>query len=151
MSIGIPTDVGSELKTPDSGVKIAKAQSAGAINGPWIDKTGFESMKAIGALGAAAGTPTTQSLKLKIQDATDNSGSGAADYKPDGSNVAQSTTGAAADNGVTTLSVNLKNSRQWFRIVGTLAFTGGTSPTNDVVLVPVLGGARDTPVAETNG
>lgn len=147
----VDTDGGSEIKIPDSSAKIYKAHAAGACNGNWIDRSNFMSMKAFGVLGSAAGSPSAQGLTLKIQDATDNSGTGAADYKPDGSTTAQSTTGTTTDNSVTTLNVNLKNARQYIRVVGTLAFTSGTSPTQDVVLGAVLCGGSTPPYADTNG
>lgn len=157
------TNIGSEISV--QGTKVAAQNAAGAINGPWVavndllvGKGGLaQSIKAFGVLGnSATGTPTAATLTLKIQDATDSSGTGAADFKPDGANVAASAVGiaeaspGAGTNDVTELTVNMKNSRAYARVVGTLGFTGGTSPKSDVALGFVMGGFTNNPITDQN-
>lgn len=131
--------------------KIAKAQGNNSnIDTGWVDRTDFDSASILGQLGAAAGAPATQSLKLELWDADDNSGTNAAQVKPDGVNNAESVTGAAADNALTQLGVRFSNCRQWVKARAVYANTGGTSPTNDVSVQLVLGGARNMPTTAPN-
>jgi hypothetical protein len=130
--------------------KIAKAQGAGNIDTGWVDRTDFDSATLLGQLGAAAGGPATQSLKLQLWDADDDTGTNAAQVKPDGVTADSSVTGAAADNAITQHGVRFSNCRQWVKARAVLAFTGGAGPTNDVSVQLILGGARNMPTTPPN-
>lgn len=148
MAISVPTNVNAEILY--AAHKLAKAQAPGNVDTGWIDRTGFDSASILGALGASAGGPATQSLKLELFDADDGSGTNAAQVKPDGVNNDVSTVGATADNTITQHGVAFRNCRKWVKARGVYANTGGTSPTNDVTVDLVLGGARETPTAAPN-
>lgn len=85
--------------------------SAGANNGPWIDVKGYEGMLAfyvnVGAL--------TGSVVFKLQDATDGSGTGAADISPA---VASASLSAAGDT--TMLLLDKRKVRSHVRLVATV-------------------------------
>lgn len=146
--ISVPTDINAEILY--AAHQLAKAQVAGNVDTGWIDRTNFDAASILGALGAAAGGPATQSLKLELFDADDNAGTNAAQVKPDGTNVDVSKVGATANNTITQHGVALRNCRKWVKARGVLAFTGGTSPTQDVTVDLILGGARETPTAAPN-
>jgi hypothetical protein len=156
----VSTDIGGEVKLLTA--KVAPAQVAGTITTPWVAvKSGdiegaFESVILSGVLGTAANTPTTQSLTLKLQDATDSSGTGSADLKDESGSTIQSVAGIAAaapgstNGAVTQLNGRIKNARAFVRGVGTLVFTGGSTPTNDVALTLHAGGGPRTPITPPN-
>lgn len=141
-------DINSGLKL--AGGKVVTGQVAGNVDGPWLDRSGFDSASLLGMLGAATGGPATQSLKLQLFDADDIGGTGAAQVKPDGVNNAVSVAGASADNGMTQLGVRFSNCRQFVKVRGVLAFTGGAGPTQQVALGMMLGGARNMPTSGPN-
>lgn len=152
------TDIGSGLKLLT--LKAAAAQAAGTVSSDWVDVKSlpdgmFDSAIAIGGLGTSANSPTSQTLSLKIRDATDSSGTGAADYKPDGTNTAQSATGisgvkADTDGAVTQLNFSLRNARKFVQVQGVLAFVGGSSPTQTVTVGIVAGGGQRIPTTPPN-
>ena len=129
---------------------LSKAQAAGNVDTGWIDRKDFESASLIGMVGAATNSPTAQSLKLELFDADDSSGTNPAQVKPDGVNADSSITGATADNALTQHGVRFANCRRYVKARGVLAFTGGSSPTNDVFVGIVLGGAKELPTAAPN-
>ncbi len=144
----LATDINSALKYAAG--KIAKAQAPGNIDTGWIDRSGFESATMLGQLGASAGSPTSQSLKLELLDADDSSGTNAAVVKSDGTNNDVAVTGATADNAITQVGARFSNCRQFVKARGIYANGGGSSPTNDVSVQLVLGGARDMPTTPPN-
>lgn len=87
--------------------------------------------------GAVGGAPSAVSVQAKIQDSADNSTF--ADYKYDGTNVAQGTAVTAANTEDNT-SVDLTLARRYIRVVLTISFTGGTSPTVLVCGEAIFGG-----------
>lgn len=124
---------------PVVGVRPLAAQAASAVNGPAIDRAGFNSCEVIGYTGADTGAPTARTLACKLQDSADGS-TGWADL----------TGGAVPDvtaiNSEARLSFDLaKTIKQFIRIVHTVSFTAGTSPTLFIGSVVILGGARTLP------
>ena len=148
MAVSVPTDINSELL--GAGGIVAPAQAPGNIDGPWIDRTGFESASAIGMLGTATGGPATQSLTLQIFDADDGSGTNSAALKPDGVHACASVTGATGNGQMTQLGVKFQNCRKWVKVRGVYANTGGATPKNDVAVALMLGGARNLPTSGPN-
>lgn len=121
------------------------AQAAGAVNGAAVDMTEFGDGVVVISVGAATGTPTTQSVAAKLQESLDGS-SGWADIP-----------GAA----ITAITVNSRTaeirverkkrvaSKPFVRAVITPAFTGGTSPAIPVAATFLLGNPMYT-TAVTN-
>lgn len=147
------TDINSALLAV--GGKIFKAQAAGNLDGPWVDRTGFDSVSATGLLGTAAGAPTSETLTLQIWHATSSGGAGAAELEPDGVTPAQSVTGisaatASADNTIAQLGTRLMNCNQFIKVRAVLGFVGGTSPTQDVAVMLNLSGENQVPTTPPN-
>lgn len=122
-------------------VKVAKginpqASAAATINGAAIDRQGYLSCVLHHACGAAAGSPTARTVDSKIQDSADGS-TGWADLS--GAAATQLT----ADNSEAEKNVDLSGAKRYIRVVETVAFTGGTTPTIPVAAEVVLAG-RDT-------
>lgn len=129
-------DIGAYIKSAD-GIKPQSA-SAGTINGPSFDRQDFDSAVLHGQVGAATGTPTTQSVIYKLQDSSDDSTF--EDFE-DGDIDAIEANDTSAE-----LDLNLSGARRYVRVVAVVAFTGGTSPTVPIASTLTLGGARTRPV-----
>lgn len=110
------------------------AGTGAAQNGGWVDRRAFRAAIAAVAYQTAGGA-TGGTVTVKVQDATDNTGTGAADLS-----TAQAVTVAAGPNagGVIEHDVNLAGSRDFVRVVVTSAPTGGT-PTSIVSAFFVFG------------
>lgn len=115
-----------------------QAAAAGTINGLTIDRLGFEDAALIVSVGAVTGTPTGQTIDVKVQDSTD--GTTWADVA--GLTVEQITTGDTYKE----LGINLSPLRRYIRAVATVAFTGGTTPTVQLAVDMALGKNRVEPV-----
>lgn len=129
-------DIGSLVKAVLGNVPVAAA--AGTRNGAAIDRQGFYSCVLTAISGAVTGAPTAQTLDAKLQDSADGS-TGWADIT--GAAIAQIT----AVNTLAQKDVNLSAAKRWIRVVETVGFTGGTSPTLGAAEAVVLGGADTLP------
>ena len=101
--------------------------SAGTENGLVLNRVGFYSAIFGVAVGAATGTPTAQSVKIKIQTGDESNGSDMADYL-DAEDILYESDELDADNTNTFLNVDLTAAKTYIRAVVTVAFTGGTTP-----------------------
>ena len=89
-------------------------------NGLGIDRTGYETLGIGLAVGAATGSPTAQSIIVKLQDSADNTTFSDFD--------SIETDALTADSTNTYLRVDISGARQYIRAVAEPTFTGGTSP-----------------------
>jgi hypothetical protein len=121
------------------------AQAAGAVNGPAIDRQGYESMRVHGSSGASTGTPTSFTADFKVQHSDDGS-TGWADYAPGGAGATSAAVGTLTTiNSEVSKNFVLAGAKRYIRVVCTLAFVGGTTPTLVVGSVVALGGSRAVP------
>lgn len=122
-----------------AGMRPQAAQAAGAVNGIAIDRTGAQSAELFAFTGADTGAPTTRTLATKIQDSDDGS-TGWADV------TGLTASDVTAINSEQRASIDLtKTSKKFIRVVHTVSFTGGTSPTLFIGSTVVLGGFRSLP------
>jgi hypothetical protein len=121
--------------------------AAATLTTLWIDRLGYESGSLAVFLGAASGTPTSFTVNAKIQDATDDAGAGAADYKSNEVDV-DAITALTADNGETVIDFSLAGARRYIGVVVVVAFVAGTSPKIEVASTIALGGAAVLPVVD---
>ena len=153
----IGTDINAEVKFLAS--DLLKAQSAGVLLGAGFDvkqdpEGPFESLVVCARLGAAAGSPTAESLTLKIQDSADNSTF--ADYKDESGVVVTTAVGLASaapatnDNAKIQLAVRTRNSRRYMRVVYILGFTAGTAPTQDIAGTVIAAGGPKNVTSQPN-
>lgn len=120
---------------------VAKAQAAGADNGPAIDRQGYQSATLFGARGATSSDPSAHSVTYKLQhsDTTEN-----ADFSDV---TGEALAALTADNTSAKKAVNLTPLKRYIRIVATAAFTGGTTPAIPISSTVILGGAQKLPAA----
>jgi len=129
-------DVGAYVK-PVAGINPTDSAAA-TINGSAIDRQGFQSCVLMVMAGAASGGPTAQTVDAKLQE-SDNGTSGWADVS------GAAVTTVSADNSSAEVDVDLATVKRYVRVVVTVGFTGGTSPTIPVASTVVLGGSDTLP------
>lgn len=135
--IAVQRNIGAYVKAA-KGINPA-ASAAATTNGAAIDRRGLLSCVLHAACGAAAGSPTAQTVDAKLQDSADGS-TGWADIA--GAAVTQLT----SNNTETQKDVNLSAAKRFVRVAVVVGFTGGTSPTIPVAATVLLGGADEVPV-----
>lgn len=136
----IQRNIGSVVKAVQS---VRPQAAAASVNGVSIDRLAHNmplSAVLYTALGASSGAPTSFTVTPKVQDSADNSTF--ADYLPDGVHVAADAA-LAAVNTDSNFAVNLSSARRYVRVVHTVAFVGGTSPTILTAGVLVLAGEQE--------
>lgn len=136
----MPKKLGESIKTVAGINPVALA--AGSVNGLVIDRTGFYDAAVHLKVGAATGAPTEQGVSLKMQTGDASDGSDMVDVAGD---VIEALT---TDNAEKKLNIDLSGYKQYLRVVTTVTFTGGTSPTIPVAVSVVLGGPRKIPTEE---
>lgn len=132
-----PRNVGGTV-TSKASVRPQSA-SAGTVNGVSVDRKNFMSCLLCAFSGAASGSPSAQTVDLKLQESADGS-TGWTDIA--GASVTQIT----ADDGEAKTEVDLSGAERYIRAVAEVAFTGGTSPAVPVAGVITLGGPVIAPV-----
>lgn len=99
---------------------IAPAAQTATINGAGVDCTLIDGpVNAISNVGAATGSPTSYTVTAKLQESADNSNW--TDIVTQSSPGAQTAAGSVALRGI--------REKQYVRVVQTIAFVSGTSPT----------------------
>lgn len=132
-------DIGALVKN-QLGIPPTNAGAAETVNGAAIDRQGFLSGVLHHACGAAAGTPTGQTVDSKLQDSAD----GSTDWQDLSPAIAA--TQLVADDTDAEVDVDLSGARQFIRVVTAVVLTAGTTPTIPVAATVTLGGADETPV-----
>lgn len=103
------------------GVSVAPAAQTATVNGAGVDCTGVDGpINALSQVGAATGSPTSFTVTAKLQE-SDTSGGTYTDLATQSSPGAQAAAGAVAVRGIRT--------KKFVRVVQTIAFVSGTSPT----------------------
>lgn len=148
------------------------AQSAGSITGTVIDRYGATPSQPSGitaytavndavgiynsaiigiATGTATGSPTAQSVTYKLQSGTATDGSDMADIPAaayiDFNGSSATASALTADSASAFIGVNLEGLGRYIRVIATLAFTGGITPTQFVDAFVALGDGNGNPVA----
>jgi len=117
-------------------------KSAGTSSTLWLERKEFLSAIIMLAVGAASGAPTAQSVTITVQDATDASGTGAANLKDiNGDDI---TIALTADSVNSIADVDLEGARGYIGASVVVAFTAGTTPAIPINIAAVLGDPRDT-------
>lgn len=121
------------------------SSAAGTVNGSAVDRmagggnVGYMSAKVVVQGGAASGTPSAQSITSTLQDSADGS-TGWADVTDADGNAIGELAVISADDGISSLNVDLSRAKRYLRVESVIAFTGGTSPEVVHSACIVLGG-----------
>ena len=131
-------DVGATVVTKGS-IGIQNVDAGTDVTGAAVNVVGKESLVAVCQIGAATGTPSAQTHRFKLQDS------------PDGSvwtDIAGKTLDLTADDAVGEIDLDCQTCDRDVRVFydeANSSFTAGSSPTNDIAAVLVLGGADEVP------
>ena len=132
----IERDVGSFIRSVAS-IR-PQATAAATVNGVAIDRLGLMSGVVHAVTGAVTGAPTSLTYTVSLQDSVDGSTGWAA--------VPDSTVVVSAANAEAEFNVNLDRTRRFIRVVGVVAFVGGTTPNLNIAATVTLGGGSVKPV-----
>lgn len=145
MSIARMKELGSFITTSQS--VAPQLCAAGTFNGTGVDRMPSGDQEYLSgivavSIGATAGTPTSFTVDVSIQDSADNS-TFAAVAAGFGGPIA--ITQAVAASQMVTAKFNANGLRRYVRAVAVVAFVGGTSPTIALAVDITLGGVAKAP------
>lgn len=118
------------------------AGDATEVDGPWIDRQGFESLMVALGFEAVLANTETLSFAFNLQDADDDQGTNAADF---GTAVASAVavTGDASPSGtfrgVVEHGFNVLGARRYIRLQWTPDLSAGGTDTADIMALLILG------------
>lgn len=145
-------DIGAHITA--RGCEAASATAGGSgdateVDGQWIDRMGFKSAKLVVTFDATLGDGDTLSIAANLQDATDASGTGAADFGDALADavVATGGTGGSTEVGAVELDVNLTEANRFVRAQFTPDLSASTTDTAIVAATLVLGGPNRKPAS----
>lgn len=117
------------------------------VDGAYIDRTGFQSVKLVIGYKAVLGSNATLSLSAKIQDAT-SSGGAVADFGSEMAKaiVASGGVSGATVTGVVELDFDISGADDFIRAVYTPDLSAANTDTVTMYCAVVLAGATEQPV-----
>lgn len=104
------------------------ASAAGAVTGSAIDVRGYRHLLLELVVGATTGTPDSFTADAKVTHSDTEAGS-YTDYQPAGTAASGAVTQITAASTRKRKSIPLAGCKGWVKIVKTVAFVNGTSPT----------------------
>ena len=142
-------DIGALISPRGGGAARITAAGAGdntEVNGPWIDRTGFESVMASVAWRTTLTAAKTLAIAGNLQDATSAAGAAAADFGTALASIVVSTGAQTTLDGVTRIGdFDLSDARQFIRLQFTPDLNAGSADIGDLAGQLILGGAVETP------
>ena len=127
------------------------AGDATEASGAWVDRRGFGSLKVVIAFTATLAQDETLSIGANLQDASDSSGTGAADFGTALASAVRATGGAggSTETGVIELDFDLSAADRYVRVQFTPDLSAAMTDTAELAAVYVLAGSTDNPVTAT--
>ena len=148
MNIALQRDIGSLIKGAFALIPNVVTAGGGGDgveqNGAWIDRSGQLSGKLIIAYSTTLTASETLTIAANLQDASDSSGTGAADYG-DALASAVIETGVGTFTGVLVIDVDLSSADGYVRCQVTPTLSAGATDTVALAAVLVLGGSQEVP------
>ena len=119
------------------------------VDGVWIDRMGYNSLSVLIHYQATLAAAKTIAIAANLQDASDSSGTGAADYGDAYAKTVQATGsgGGSTEKGVLKLDFDLKTADRYVRVQFTPDLSASGTDTASLVASIVLGGADSLPAA----
>ena len=147
-----PRDGGSHVHISGGGSSRALAAGTGdatEVDGPWIDRLGYDSCR-VGVVGRATLTEAaTLTVAFNLQDSIDSSGSDAADFGDAYAAATQATGGAggSTEEIQAAASFNLRGAKRWIRLQHTPNLSAGATDVSTLAGAVVLIGKVEEPVS----
>jgi hypothetical protein len=132
---------GSEVKSLTAIMPQVASGEAAAINGPTIDRMGYQSAVVACQVGNSSGTPTRFGVTFKVQHKSGESAwadIASQTYTFSGETV-------ATQNAIGEIDVDLRGCGRYVRCVATPTFTAGSTPLIQIGAIIVLGEAEVGP------
>lgn len=152
MNFGDVKDGAANIKSFYGGSAAATAGSTGdntESNGQWIDRQGASWAKVLVGYEAVLGIGATLAIAANLQEATDDAGTGAADFGDALASAVQATgqSGGEAVSGVVELHFDLTEAERYIRIQSTPNLSAANTDTARVTTMIVLGGYQNLPAS----
>ena len=127
----------------------ASASDGVEINGAWIDRQGFLSLKIVIVFRAVLGQDETLKIAANAQDATASNGTGAADFGTAyaSTTVATGGAGGSTETGVVEMDLDLTAADRYVRVQLTPNLSRANTDTAEISAVYLLAGADVEPVS----
>lgn len=140
--------VGRVCAVPDEATAGGSGDDA-EVDGEWIDRQGYLSGKLIIAFEATLADGETLSIGSNFQDASDSSGTGAADFGDAEASAVRATggSGGSTEKGQVEIDIDLSGAKQFVRAQFTPDLSAAGTDTAKLAAVLVLGGADEVPAA----
>lgn len=136
-----------------AGVDVTAAGSGDAteVDGAWIDRRGYNSIKVVIPYTATLAESETISVAANLQDASASDGTGAADFGTALSSTVQATgdTGGSTETGVVEMDFDVSGADRYVRIQFTPDLSASATDTAELAAVYVLAGSNENPVTAT--
>lgn len=119
------------------------------VDGAYIDRQGFDSLKVLIAYKTTLAQGKTLSIAANLQDATSSGGSGVADFGDAMASAVVGTggTGGSTETGVVELDFDISGANQYVRVQYTPDMNASGTDTATLAAVYILGGAQVQPVS----
>jgi hypothetical protein len=143
-------DIGAYIKTAFAGYADVVAAGSGddtEVDGPWVDRLGFESLVASIGFETTLGATETLFIAANLQDADDDAGAGVADFGTVYASALQATGGGGGttESGTLELDFDLSDAKRYVRLQFTPDLSAGSADIADLVGQLILGGASQIP------
>jgi hypothetical protein len=121
------------------------------VNGAWVDRQGFNSLKVVIAYTATIADAATLAVAANLQDASDDDGTGVADYGTALASTVQATgnSGGSTETGVVELDFDVSGADRYVRIQFTPNLSASGTDTAEMAAVYLLAGSDENPVTAT--
>jgi hypothetical protein len=153
MNVSMMRDIGAYILAVFADFVPNIVAAAGGDNtessGVYIDRQDYNSAKVVITYEAVLGEDETLSVAANVQDASDSSGTGVADYGDALANavVATGGSGGSTEQGTVVLDVNLDEAKQFIRTQFTPDLSAANTDTAEISVTVILGGAVEIPAA----
>ncbi|MHC1792124.1 hypothetical protein [Solidesulfovibrio sp.] len=119
------------------------------VDGAYIDRQGFSSLKVLIGYKATLAATKTLAVAANLQDASSSAGAGVADYGDTMASavVATGATGGSTETGVVELDFDVSGAGRYVRVQYTPDMSATGIDTATLAAVYVLGGAQVQPVS----
>lgn len=140
--------IGARYASAGVDVTAGGAGDATEVNGAWIDRRGFQSVKVVIVYTTTLAAAATLSIAANLQDASDSSGTGAADFGDAYASAVQATgeSGGSTETGVVELDFDVSAADRYIRIQFTPNLSASGTDVAEIAAVYIVGGSADQPV-----
>lgn len=157
MSVASKTDLAAFMDpaygAANTAVTAGGSGDATEVDGAWVDLEDAEGLTFLIGFTATLGADETLTIAANLQDATDSSGTGAADVTGSAisaTTVATGGSGGTTETGVAMIQIDAQKMRQFGRVQFTPNLSRANTDTAALSAVAIRSGAKILPKTATN-